>query len=250
MNHYRSQFLFALLSLTLFGMAACAGGVNSSATGSTPSNSSGSGSGGSGSSGSGSGSSGSGSSGSSSSSASATPLASLTGSNTAACPASGTLPVYCQTAYTGQKDTRAEVETPEYDAPAGNVSDEDLHGYLTQGSKTKIYANMMLGYCIAAGSAYCDNNVETGYTSDDANTIAAQAADMMKRHIDGGIMTWEGPGTSEDQATLLFQSYANTTTCGARGCTLGYMLMDDGPSRLLYSIPASCWHISLFCCPG
>ena len=72
------------------------------------------------------------------------------------------------------------METPEYDAPAGNVSDEDLHGYLTQGSKYKDLANMMLGYCTAAGSAYCDNNVETGYTSDDPNAIAAQAADMMR----------------------------------------------------------------------
>ncbi len=122
------------------------------------------------------------------------------------------------------------METPEYDSPAGNVSDEDLHAYLSLGSSTKILANMMMAYCTNSGSAYCNNNVETGYTTNDPNTVAAQAADMMSRHLDGAIMTWEGPGTSEDAATLLFQSYANNKACGVKGCSLSYLIMDDGPS--------------------
>ncbi len=117
-----------------------------------------------------------------------------------------------------------------FDVAAGNVSDEDLHPYLTQGSSTKIYANLMLGFCTAAGTAYCDNNVETGYTSDDPNTIAAQAQDMSRRHLDGAITTWEGPGTSEDAAALLFQAYVNQNNCSAQGCSLTYLIMDDGPS--------------------
>jgi hypothetical protein len=127
-------------------------------------------------------------------------------------------------------DSRPDVATPIFDAPAANVSDEDLHGYLTQGKNSKIYANMMLGYCTAAGSAYCDNNVQTGYTSDDPNTIAAQAQDLQNRHIDGAVMTWEGDGTSEDAATLLFQSYVDQNDCVAQGCSLQYFIMYDGPS--------------------
>ena len=113
---------------------------------------------------------------------------------------------------------------------AGNVSTEDLHSYLNNGANTKIYANMMLGYCSAAGTAYCDNNVQTGYTSDDALTIAAQAEDLKSRHIDGAIMTWEGAGTSEDAAALLYQQYVNQNDCDTAGCDPMYLLMYDGPS--------------------
>ena len=247
MNYPRSLFLLALLSLLLFSLAACSGSIigsgltgsnsGSSGSGSSGSGSSGSGSTGSGSTGSGStgsgstgsGSTGSGSSNSGSSTSTAIALSSLTQNNTAACPASGPLPVHCQQAFAGQADTRADVATPQYDALAGNISDEDPHAYLTLGTNTKILANMMLAYCTAAGT-YCNNNVETGYTSDDPNSVAAQAADMMNRHIDGAVMTWEGPGTSEDAATLSFQSYANQNACGAQGCSLGYVIMDDGPS--------------------
>jgi hypothetical protein len=158
------------------------------------------------------------------------PLATLTANDTAACPATGPLPASCQTAFTGQVDTRAGVATAQFDAPAGNVSDEDPHTYLAQGASTKIYANMMLGYCTATGSSYCDNNVQTGYTSDDPNTIAAQAQDLAARHIDGAILTWEGAGTSEDAAALMLQSYLGGNDCSAQGCSLTYLLMYDGPS--------------------
>lgn len=137
-------------------------GSGSGGSGSGGSGTSGSGSGGSGSSGSGSGgsgTSGSGSGGSGSEGQGTISHSSLTGNNTPACAASDPLPNQCQQAFTGQIDSRDAVETPQFDVPAGNVSTEDLHSYLLQGSNTKIYANMMLGYCTAAGSAYCDNNV-------------------------------------------------------------------------------------------
>jgi hypothetical protein len=222
MTHDRSLFRLALAGLLLLGFAGCSAGSGAGnvadGPGSTASEPPGSGSGGSGTGGSGSG-------------ASATvTLTSLTANNTAACPANGPLPGYCQQAYPGQTDTRPDVATPEFDAAAGNVSDEDLHGYLNGSTSTQIFANVMLGFCTAVGSSYCDNNVETGYTSDDPNTIAAQAQDLKSRHIDGAILTWEGDGTSEDAAALLFEQYVNQNDCDAQGCSLKYLIMYDGPS--------------------
>ncbi len=238
MKHERPQFVLALASIFLCSLTGCVAGANSILPGSTGAGSTGTGSGSSSGSGSNSGSGsssspGSGSnsgSGSSASGSTAIALTSLTGINTAACPASGALPAQCQNAFPGQIDTRADVATPNYDVPTGNVSDEDPHTYLNQGASTLIYGNMMLGYCTLAGSTYCNNNVQTGYTSNNAATVAAQAQDMQNRHFDGAIMTWEGPGTSEDAATLLFQSYVNANDCSGGTCSLGYLIMDDGPS--------------------
>jgi hypothetical protein len=208
MTHNRSTLLLALASLPVISVAGCSAGKNLNISESP----------------------GAGSSAPVSRAASTVALATLTGNNTAACPASGSLPAYCQNAFTGQVDSRSSVATPLFDIPASNVSTEDLHGYLNGGANTGIYANMMLGYCTAAGSAYCDNNVQTGYTSDDPNTIAAQAQDLKNRHIDGAIVTWEGPGTSEDGASLLYQKYVDENDCNAQGCSPMYLIMDDGPS--------------------
>lgn len=105
------------------------------------------------------------------------------------------------------------------------MSDEDIHGYLNFGSSTRIYANFMLGYC-TTGTGFCDNNVQTGYTSNDSNTVGAQAEHLRRRHIDGAIMTWERDGTSEDAATLKFQSYVYTHHCnGPQNCDSMYFIM-------------------------
>jgi len=130
----------------------------------------------------------------------------------------------------GLSDTRPGVMTSNFDPQAGNVSDEDPHSYITQGANTRIYASVMLGFCIKAGSAYCSNNVETGYTSNDSKTIAAQAEDWKRRHFDGAIMTWQGAGTSEDGATLLLQSYLKQNDCDSQGCDFQYLIMYDGTS--------------------
>jgi hypothetical protein len=159
-------------------------------------------------------------------------LSALTGNNTAACPASGKLPPHCKRPFQGQIDTRPEVATPLFDVSAGNVSDEDIHTYLTQGENTKIFANMMAGFCMNSDSGYCHNNVQTGYTSDDKKTIAAQAEDLRSRHIDGAIISWEGAGTSEDAAALKLQGYLDQKHCsGPQHCDPMYLLMYDGPSR-------------------
>ncbi len=115
--------------------------------------------------------------------------------------------------------------TPQFDPPAGNVSTEDIHSYLTNGSQTKIFANFMLGYCISTTSVYCSNNVQTGYKSDDPNTVAAQAADLIQRHFDGAALSWDGAGTSADSASLLFQSWIDQNACSNSSCSLTYLIM-------------------------
>ena len=158
--------------------------------------------------------------------------------NTAACPASGTLPSYCQKPFTGQTDSRPLVATPEFDLPAGNVSTEDIHGYLTQGAQTKIFANFMLGYCTDSTTTYCNNNVQPGYTSDDPNTVAAQATDLVNRHFDGAILSWDGAGTTADAATLLFQQWADQNACTGNDCSFSYLIMYNGAS-MAYNVAST-----------
>jgi hypothetical protein len=163
--------------------------------------------------------------------ASQTKLPELTANNTSACPASGDLPRHCKQPFAGQTDTRPGVATPLFDAPAGNVSDEDIHGYLNHGDKTRIFANFMLGFCTWESGELCHNNVRSGYNSNDDATVAAQVEDLRRRHIDGAIMSWEGYDTSEDAATLKFQQYVNKHSCkGAQQCDPMYFIMIDGPS--------------------
>ena len=153
------------------------------------------------------------------------PLSTLTANNTAACPAGGTLPAWCQTAFTGQTDSRIGVVTQQFDPPAGNVSTEDIHSYLTNGALTKVFANFMLGFCVKVGSTYCSNNVQTGYVSNNAATVAAQATDLINRHFDGSILSWDGAGTSADSASLLFQSWDDANACSGSNCKLTYLIM-------------------------
>lgn len=165
-------------------------------------------------------------------------LASLISNNTSACPATGALPAWCQHAFTGQADTRSGVITPQFDPPAGNVSTEDLHGYLANGAQTKIFANFMLGFCTTTTSTYCNNNVQTGYSSKDANTVDAQATDLMQRHFNGAVMSWEGAGTKEDAATLLFQTWADQHACSGSNCPLSYLIMYNGAS-MAYNVKST-----------
>jgi len=158
-------------------------------------------------------------------------VSSLTGNNTAACPSIGTLPAYCQQAYLGQSDTRSGVETVNYDPVAGNVSGEDAHSYLTDGSGTKILASLMIGFCTSPSTfntttnvQNCNANVLTGYTSNDSNTVAVQVQDLARRHIDGAVLTWSDGGSSGDAAALKFQSYLDNNYCNSsQVCTMSYV---------------------------
>lgn len=160
-----------------------------------------------------------------------TTLSSLTSNNTSACPAVPPLLAHCRQLFPGQADTRPGIATPQFDAPPGNVSDEDPHAYLSHGAQTRIFTTFMLGFCTEGTGRYCHNNVFTGYNSDDASTVAAQAEDLIRRHIDGAILVWEGYGTTEDEASYKFQQYVDRHHCkGPQQCDPMYFLMFDGPS--------------------
>lgn len=96
----------------------------------------------------------------------------------------------------------------------------------------------MLGYCTTSTSTYCSNNVQTGYTAKDPNTVAAQGADLERRHIDGAILSWDGAGTSADSASLLFQSWEDNHACSSQGCKLTYLIMYNTAS-LNYNVKST-----------
>jgi hypothetical protein len=169
-------------------------------------------------------------------------LAELTANNTSACPAEGKRPSHCRETFPGQQDLRPEVATPMFDPPAGNVSDEDIHSYLTDGQQTKIFANFMMGFCTGESGPRCHNNVRTGYTSDDDRTVAAQVEDLRRRHIDGAVVSWQGAGTKEDEATIRLQKYVNARYCaGSQQCDPMYVIMYDGAS-LSYDVGSTHVH--------
>ena len=63
---------------------------------------------------------------------------SITANNTSTCvTGSATSPTDCATAFAGQRDTAAGIETPLFDGPGGNVSTVNIHSLLTTGS-TKV----------------------------------------------------------------------------------------------------------------
>ncbi len=170
-----------------------------------------------------------------------TTLEALTGNNTSACPAEGKRPSYCKQTFPGQQDLRPGVGTPIFDPPAGNVSDEDMHAYLPDGQQTKIFANFMMGFCTGESGPRCHNNVRTGYNSDDDRTVAAQVEDLRRRHIDGAVVSWQGAGTKDDEATVRLQKYVNAHYCTGSGCDIQYVIMYDGAS-LSYDVGSTHIH--------
>src|SRR5215470_8526912 len=70
------------------------------------------------------------------------------GNNTSGCVSgSPTSPADCAATFAGQTDTGGGVETPLFDPPAGNVSADNVRDLLYPGSTTRVFANMMLGFC-------------------------------------------------------------------------------------------------------
>lgn len=177
-----------------------------------------------------------------------TTYAEQTANNTSTCVAgSVTSPAGCTGTFTGQTDTVTPgVETPLFDAPAGNVSTQDVHRLLYPGSTTKVFATMMLGFCTQPdGSSSptvprCNSNVLTNYSSNDASTARAQVADIARRGYNGGVLDWYGGGSPVDQAALDFQSAIHDLGyCAApRGCSVKYILMYDG-STLKWPVNAT-----------
>jgi hypothetical protein len=98
----------------------------------------------------------------------------------------------------------------------GNVSKLDVHSLLSSGSKTKVYAHLMLWF----GKS---NHMNVGYSSTDAAQVHRQITDMISRGIDGVIIDWYGSNTFEDQATQVVMAEAESH----RGFTFAIMV-DQG----------------------
>ncbi len=85
---------------------------------------------------------------------------------------------------------------------AGNISKVDVHSLLYPGANTKIYAHLVPWF---GGS----NHMNVGYSSTDPVQVHRQVEDMISRGIDGVIIDWYGPGSSEDTATRLIMAEAD-----------------------------------------
>ena len=83
----------------------------------------------------------------------------------------------------------------------GNISKLDTHSLLNSGSKTKVYAHLMLWF----GKS---NHMNVGYSSTDSVQVHRQITDMISRGIEGVIIDWYGPGSYEDQATAVVMEEA------------------------------------------
>jgi len=79
---------------------------------------------------------------------------------------------------------------------AGNISKLDIHSLLYPGSRTRIYAHLMLWF----GSS---GHMNVGYSSADANQVKRQIQDMVSRGIDGVMIDWYGPDSASNKATQL-----------------------------------------------
>lgn len=171
-----------------------------------------------------------------------------TANNTSTCVlGSSPSPMDCVATFAGQTDTRSGIETPLFDQPGGNVSADDARGLLYPGATTKVFVNLMLGFCTPADSTSsstvprCNSNVLTQYTSDDTYTVDKHLRDFARRGINGAVMTWYGPGSNVNDATLKYQQEIKSQGyCpgGPQQCQIMYLIMYDG-STLKYPVTAS-----------
>ena len=84
---------------------------------------------------------------------------------------------------------------------ANNVSKMDVHSLLYSGSKTKVFAHLLLWF----GQS---GHMNVGYSSTDPAQVQRQITDMISRGIDGVVIDWYGPNNSIDQATQLVMNEA------------------------------------------
>ena len=106
-------------------------------------------------------------------------------------------------AQTGNNTSAANSFTslPDGNLGAGNISKVDIHSLLYPGATTKIYAHLVPWF---GGK----NHMNVGYSSTDPQQVHRQIEDMISRGIEGVIIDWYGPGTSEDTATKLIMAEA------------------------------------------
>lgn len=105
-------------------------------------------------------------------------ISTIMAKNTSTCVLGDTTsPADCAATFAGQDDTAAGITTPVFDPPGGNVSTQNIHGLLYPGNTTKVYVNVMRGFCTppdgtsSASVPRCNSNVTTQYTENDTLTV-------------------------------------------------------------------------------
>jgi hypothetical protein len=180
--------------------------------------------------------------------AASTTYAAETSNNTSTCVlGSSPSPADCVATFAGQTDNRSGIKTPQFDPPGANVSADNVRDLLYGGSTTKVFVNMMLGFCTPADSSSsptvprCNSNVLTQYTANDTLTVDKHLRDLNRRGIDGMVMTWYGPGSRINDATLKYQSEIGSLglcPLGPQRCREMYLVMYDG-STLKFPVTAT-----------
>src|SRR5690349_3188945 len=161
--------------------------------------------------------------------AQSTTFSAQTSNNTAACTGAGS-PSYCQAGFGGMNDSTSGVFNP---APS-NVSNVDIHTLLYGSNTTKVFGYVMPWFCMNAGSTttgagtLCQNHVQVGYNSNDANTVNGQAQDMIRRGLNGAVLDWYGPTLGfYDSVAQKYRDNLNARCLGPQSCPLLLTLMED-----------------------
>src|SRR5207302_3879899 len=120
--------------------------------------------------------------------------------NTSACSAGGT-PSYCASAFSPMSDAVSGT----YNPVPQNVSKEKMGELLYSGNDTMWIAHYQPWFNTASTS-----HVQTGYNSNDVNTVNGQMNDMISRGFTAVISDWYGQGqTTEDQTTQKIRDNLN-----------------------------------------
>jgi hypothetical protein len=174
-----------------------------------------------------------------------------TANNTSACSGVGLPDAHCKGPFAGMSSTASGT----YERPPGHVSPLSVHQLLYSGNTTKIFAayEPWFTVCHTTAASYpalnpnwtgtpevdkylkCNNHVETGYASNDAQTVDDQVSDMIRRGFDGIEINWYGQPTgcpssstcNEDGTTLKFRDNLENRCVGQVTCSFQYNLLID-----------------------
>jgi hypothetical protein len=156
-----------------------------------------------------------------------TTRAELLRNNTSACE-EGSTAAHCQGGFSGLTDGNGET----FDAAPGNVSRVDVHSLLYAGNATKVFVHVMPWWCMQPGSTStgtgtaCQSHIQIGYSSNNSVTVAAQVDDMLRRGLDGLVVSYYGRLNFYDQTTLKFRDELEKRCVGS-WCPMQYALLEE-----------------------
>ena len=147
-----------------------------------------------------------------------------TANNTSGCFAASN-PSYCKAAFPGMTDSNNGGFT--INAVPDNTSTVPTSALLYPGNNTLLFAHYLPWFCVNS-LQFCNGHVQTGYNSNDANTVAGQINDMKSRGLSGMIIDWYGSGHAiENGATLLIKKNLDLGCVSAQSCPFYFALMED-----------------------